>query len=355
MLIMRILFGVLDWGLGHASRDVPFIEGLLKQGHSVDILSTGRALKLLKIRLGRRCRYLDVPSVTVPYTKSKLSILNYLLYSPKMYMQLKSSGKISSRIIREGRYDKVISDGRYDVYDKESNSYTIIHQLVFKSFLGFKSTANRILARMNKRYGRLIVLDFKTNELAGTLSKASKYFDEEKISYIGMSSHIKKVNLMKDIDYFISISGSEPQRTILQDKIMSQVSELKGKIVVAGGNPDIKIKKNYNNAEFHSYLNPAKQEEMMNRAKFIIARSGYTTMMEFAELGIRNALLIPCPGQQEQEVLAEEYEGKKIFHHVHQDDLNLKKDVKDCKNFKGFNVPWKTRDSVKLFISIIEE
>ena len=72
---MKILFGVLDWGLGHATRDIPLIEGLLSKGYSVDIVSTGRALKILKEKFGGRCNYYDIPSLYVPQVYSSYFLL----------------------------------------------------------------------------------------------------------------------------------------------------------------------------------------------------------------------------------------------------------------------------------------
>ena len=63
---MRIIFGVMEWGLGHSTRDIPLIEGLLSKGHSIDVLSHGRALKILQEKFGSRCNYFDVPSFFIP-------------------------------------------------------------------------------------------------------------------------------------------------------------------------------------------------------------------------------------------------------------------------------------------------
>ena len=183
-----------------------------------------------------------------------------------------------------------------------------------------------------------------------------RYVNKNKIKYIGILSHIKKIKSKKDVDYFISISGPEPQRTIFEKKIISQVTNLNGDIIITGGNPEKKFKqpKIQKNIHFYSFLNSKQQEKIMNRSKFIISRSGYTTIMELVELNKKNVLLIPTPGQTEQEYLADYYEEKKYFHHIHQNKLNLKEDVEEVKNFKGFNPPWKTKESIKKFIKIIK-
>ena len=86
---------------------------------------------------------------------------------------------------------------------------------------------------------------------------------------------------------------------------------------------------------------------LMNRAKFIITRSGYTTVMELAELDKKHALFIPTPHQTEQEYLSEYYEEKKWFHSVKQEDLDLLKNVKECKDYKGLPKMSKTSENAK--------
>ena len=92
----------------------------------------------------------------------------------------------------------------------------------------------------------------------------------------------------------------------------------------------------------------------MNRAKFIICYAGYTTMMEFCELDVKKALIIPSPNGPEQNYLAEYYSDQKYFHHCSYDKINLKEDIKKAMKFNGFGKRLKTSDSINNFIKIIE-
>src|SRR4030042_3923315 len=136
---MKIAFGVFDWGSGHATRDIPLITELLKTSQ-VHIISTGRALKLLKDHFGDRCAYYDIPSVYPPYTKTPFFKVKFAFVSLKMIRSLRYARERSRKIIGTN-FDRVISDCRYDVYDQQDNSYLINHQLKFKTPFG----AERIL------------------------------------------------------------------------------------------------------------------------------------------------------------------------------------------------------------------
>jgi len=348
---MKILFGVFDWGLGHATRDIPLIKELLKK-NEVHIISTGRALKVLQTTFQNKCAYYDIPSLYSPYTKTRFFQLSFTLSIPKIIKSLIYARKKSEEIIKKG-FDIVISDCRYDVYDSPENSYLINHQLRFKTPFGAERIVEAWLASRMKKYKYVIVPDYEKKNLSGKLSHNLRYLPKNKIKYIGILSHIKKLNLKQDIDYFISLSGPEPQRKIFEKKILSQINRLKGKIVIAGGNPDEKKRTSSKNVKFYSFLNSKQQENAMNRAKFIMTRSGYTTVMELVELEKKKVFLSPTPGQTEQEYLARYYEKQNYFHHVNQYGLNLEKDIKLSMHCKGFPAPWKTQESIKKFMKII--
>ena len=204
-----------------------------------------------------------------------------------------------------------------------------------------------------KKYKYVIVPDFEGQNLSGKLSHNLRYVNEDKIRYIGILSHLKKTDTDEDIEYFISLSGPEPQRTVFEKRVLAALNQLRGKVIIAGGNPDGAPKDFPGNVEYYSFLNTKQQEDIMNRAKFIIARSGYSTIMELAELNKTKVLLVPTPGQSEQEYLADYYERKKYFHHVSQYRLKLKKDIRKARKFKVFAPPWKTKESVRKFMAVI--
>jgi len=353
---MKILFGVFDWGLGHATRDIPLIEELLKEKNRVDIISTGWALKLLKVHFKGRCRYFDVPSITSPYQgRTSIFLFNFISIIPQMLVSLRKIRKLSRRIIKEGGYDKIVSDCRYDVHDQKDNSYLINHQLRFKSVFFTEIFTDLWLAYIMKPYGKILVPDFPGEGLTGRLSHGLPFVDKNRIEYLGILSAMKRKNVKKDIDYFISLSGPEPQRTMLEKQILQKADMLHGKIILAGGNPDAEHSFVSNKVKFHSFLSPRQQEDCMNRAKFLIIRSGYTTIMELCELGIKSALLIPAPGQTEQEYLADLYERRGYFHHQHQNRPSIVKDIEKSRDFKGFRIPWSTKESVMKFMDILKK
>ena len=149
-----------------------------------------------------------------------------------------------------------------------------------------------------------------------------------KLNYLGVFCNVNKLKVACDIDYLFSISGPEIQRTLFEEIILDQIKNIPGKKVVVLGNPTSKKTFNsYDDIEIYNHVDRIKQNEFLNRAKFVICRSGYTTVMELVALK-KPALMIPTPGQTEQEYLASHYSKLNIFYVAQQKNLNLALELK---------------------------
>ena len=126
------------------------------------------------------------------------------------------------------------------------------------------------------------------------------------------------------MDYMWSISGPEPQRTEFEKIVLNQLDRLKGKVVVTLGKPaeGKNIIREDDNVTIYAHLNRADMNNMMLRAKHVICRSGYSTVMELLALN-KSAMFVPTPGQTEQEYLGPLYEEEGLFTSCSQDKLDM--------------------------------
>jgi len=140
--------------------------------------------------------------------------------------------------------------------------------------------------------------------------------------------------LKKDIDYLISISGPEPQRTMLEEKLLPHVKDLNGKTIITLGKTESIDKLNRKGIETYSFLPKDKRQEFLNRTKLVISRSGYSTILDLAVIGTK-ALMIPTPGQVEQEYLSKYHNKKNTFYSINQDKIDIKNDIEIAKKTTG--------------------
>jgi len=353
---MKVLFAVCSWGLGHATRDLPLIRGILKAGHDLTLVGKGRSLDLLRNELKDRCHYVSIPDYSSAYSEKDFSVTKFVGYFPIYINEIVKEHSRIKRLVREKKYERIVSDSRFGVYDKEIPSYFISHQLRFIAPARVKlfemATEGFNYSFFKENFSMFLVPDNKENPLSGDLSHNLKYFKESKVKYLGIFSDLKKREVEQDIDYFISLSGPEPQRTVLEKIILKQAPLLKGKVVIALGKPEDRKERIFNHLHIFDYLERKRQEEIMNRAKLVITRSGYTTLMELVALE-KKALLIPTPGQTEQVYLAEYHKRKKNFYSVTQDKLNLVRDVEKANEYKGLDYKVKTDKAVEIFIKTV--
>ncbi len=351
----HIFVSPLSWGLGHATRDIPIIRELLKRKHKITIASSGSSLVFLQEEFPE-CEFLKFPDYPTPYSGSIFFVLKFTAYIPLMIYAIRKEEQKARQKIEKNKYDLIIADNRFGVYSPNIPSFFISHQLRFsapKIIPVAEEWAQSFNSRFHKNFTRVIVPDNRpdTVSLSGKLSVNTRQATLDRIYYAGILSSIRKIDIEEDIDFLFSVSGPEPQRTMLENIIIKQACKLPGKKMVLLGKPSENIE--YKLDEFTTVKSHAGREEMsvlMNRAKFIISRSGYTTVMEIAELGKKKCLFIPTPGQTEQVYLSQYYQKKGWFYSKSQYYLDIVKDVEEAKKYSGFpSMPDSASNAEKLY------
>jgi predicted glycosyltransferase len=145
------------------------------------------------------------------------------------------------------------------------------------------------------------------------------------------------VKLPDNIDILVIISGPEPQRTIFEKILFEQLKTRKENVLILRGTPEENAGFKLSESVFVTNHLPTEQlEPIFKKAGVIIARSGYSTIMDLAATG-KKAILVPTPGQTEQEYLAHRLMANGIFYSDSQNRINLDKALKEAYVFKGIN------------------
>lgn len=107
------------------------------------------------------------------------------------------------------------------------------------------------------------------------------------------------------------ISGLEPHRTILQERLLKLFARKAKKSLIVEGKPADTVRhRQIYGVDVVSHLDDTDLAFVLQNADNIYCRSGYSTLMDLYALGINRATLIPTPGQTEQEYLAEYFANK---------------------------------------------
>ena len=352
---MHIVFAVSNVGLGHATRSLPLINAAVKEGNEVSIFGFGNALALLKKELGDKAKFQEIQDYDIGYKKLGPSAFDIAIRFPGLLRAISAENAHLQKFSKKKKVDRVVADGRYGFFLEGVPSYFISNQLRFKYSRPF-DIDGRITEFFNniqtKKYTGILIPDYEKNSLGGILDHEPNFFDKKKLHYLGIISGVKKEKVAKDIDVFISISGPGESRVDFEKKILECAPMLNGKVVITLGDPSDTRKEKKGRISIFPYLSRKDQDLMLNRAKLIVSRSGYTTLMELAEIE-QKAFFVPIPRHFEQEYLAAYHEKLGHFHSNRQDKFDLVNDVKIAKEFKGISGMPKTKESIEKFKQIV--
>jgi UDP-N-acetylglucosamine transferase subunit ALG13 len=360
----KVLFKVLSWGLGHATRSLPLIKQLIAERCDLTIASNGRCLELLRLEVGDQAGYIETQDMCTSFLRD----FSWVFMIPKIPVELmrfmrsiRTENRLVGDLVKRYGFDIIISDSCYGAYDHRVPSYLLCHHLrpIWFWRAGFLQDMNEAVSwHVSKNFTKVLIPDYEHNSLTGSLSHDFAFFQRSKIEYIGILSDFVKLSVEEDIEYLVSISGSEPQRSTFIRQILSQLENFSGKTVVLLGEPE-SMGGSYKINEHVTVLPFVLREErdiLMNRAKMIISRPGYSTIMDLIELGKKKVMFIPTRNHTEQEYLAS-YHGKtNNVYSVAQRKLDLERDVREAARRDAFcNVSdgGGTRGSVYRILDIV--
>ncbi|WP_452224941.1 glycosyltransferase [Lacinutrix chionoecetis] len=343
----KILIAPLHWGIGHATRCIPIINWLIDSDFEPIIASDGAALLILQKEFPE-LKCIELPAFNITYQKTgshlKLKLLTQLPHIIKTY---KAERKAIQHIVKNYAIDGIISDSRFGIYCKTIPSVIITHQLNVLS--GNTSYLSSKLNQIQlKNYDQIWVPDFKSDtNLSGALGHLSNN-KRLKVKYIGPLSRLTKTKVEPNYDLMVLLSGPEPQRTLLEQKLFDELKNYNGTILfVKGVIENIQTCVTKNQFTIYNFMTSETLEKAINSSKLIISRSGYTTVMDLAALG-KKALFIPTPGQFEQEYLAKRFTELQLAYFCTQEDFKLS-EIEKAKRFKGLNINNRKPDIKELF------
>ena len=237
------------------------------------------------------------------------------------------------------KIDIVISDNRFGLYNKNAHCIFITHQLQIKTGNHFtEKIAQKINYKYINRFNECWVIDEEgNNNLAGELSHPTT-LPKTAVRYIGVLSRFKKYEVEKKYDLLALLSGPEPQRTIFENTLLAQMQTLPLDIVVVRGLPTEEEILEVGDLKIYNHLPADALNKMILSAKVIIARSGYTTLMDIATLQAK-AIFVPTPGQTEQEYLAKYLADKKYCIAQMQDGLDVQSALHELENASLVSYP----------------
>lgn len=360
----RALFVISSLGLGHATRTIAVIREYLRRNYAITVISYGNALAFLRLELADESgvEFREVADYPPLERGTGWHLYWYLL------VDLLRTWRLIQREHREvnnmaADYDFIFSDGRYGAYSRWTPSFILSHQVAFIPPKGLRETSwltEKINIAALRKFDCLFIPDYPypSMNLAGHLAHSPTLYRCPH-RYIGILSSYRDLDIEQNIDYLFVISGYllEHKESFVRN-LLEQAADLPGRKVFVLGATDDKggdyERFCRDNLKIYPVASGDLRQELFSRARIVISRAGYTTVMDLAEHGKR-ALVIPTPNQTEQEYLAYYLSSHQyVVARAQSTGFKLAPALRDCEQTRLFNPPWKTEDSLRRLTESIE-
>jgi predicted glycosyltransferase len=314
---MKILVAPLNWGLGHATRCIPLIRQYLAAGDEVVLAGDGDSIVLLHHTFPE-LRIVRLPSLELRYVANAQQRGFYLRAIPALIRFTIADHYYLRQQLAIEHFDLVISDNRFGLFSRQTRCIYITHQLYVqlpKRLKIFQPIARALHACIYKRYNEVWVPDYAdpTNNLAGALAHGGRF--DSQVKYINplsrfdivFTEHVPNTYRSHDTYSVVAIlSGLEPQRTLLEKELIARFRDSNTPVLIIRGKIGGPMTTTHIGAiTLMPYISDQELLPLMQQAKKIIVRSGYSTIMDLSVLGLlAKAEFHPTPGQSEQEYLA---------------------------------------------------
>lgn len=313
-----VIIAPLNWGLGHASRCIPIIEYLISRCKKVIIASDGQSLEILKKEFPKLISE-NIPSYRIQYRYNSM-LLNMLIMLPTIIATIIKEKKHAVKLTKKHHATIILSDNRLGFWSKQTKNIYLTHQINILH-------RNKIIAWFGSKAHQFFIKKFD-------ICFVPDYFGEKAICpalsnnplfspfYLGPISRIKKLEMPVIWDICVVLTGPENQRTYFENKLLNILNPLVDyKILFIRGTDKKSMPRVEPHITVKSVSSSEEMETYLNTSRLLISRCGYSTIMDIYELNIK-AILIPTPGQTEQEYLSEILTKRKKFNFLNQNQLH---------------------------------
>jgi uncharacterized protein (TIGR00661 family) len=159
------------------------------------------------------------------------------------------------------------------------------------------------------------------------------------VVYLGWLSRFGAGSVaVKKYACIIVLSGPEPQRTIFEKIVLARLHQVKGKVLLVRGKPgNTEPQQVPDHVEVQAHLASDAMQEAFLQSEFIVSRGGYSTLMDAFTLQ-QKCIVVPTPGQTEQQYLAANLSAQKAVMAFSQQNFQLDEALAKAQSFP-FAIP----------------
>ncbi|MDX1908974.1 MAG: glycosyltransferase [Bacteroidia bacterium] len=319
---------------------MPLIHTLRRAGMEVVLAGSGDSLQLLRQTFPELPGH-ELPAYAVRYARGRAQVTAVVGQLPRLAGVIREEHARVAALVKQERIDIIISDNRYGVWVSGVPSVFIGHQLapvLPGMYRPLRGGLIRLHQRMLRHFARIWVPDMAGNPLTGILT--ADFPADARLKWTGPMSRFEGESWYADHsapEILAVISGPEPQRTLLEDKLLDEAHHTGRDMWIIQGKPGPYQDTLRDGVRMISHLSTSELGGLMLGAGLVISRSGYSSLMDYTALGLSRVALIPTPGQPEQEYLGYRLHAQGVAYCVDQDAFSLEKAISESVFYQGFS------------------
>ena len=336
-----LLFSPLDWGLGHTTRCIPLLRQFFALGFRIVVACNSTQKRVLGEELAQ-LEFVPLEGYDVKYSRNPALLrMKITAQLTNILTKVNLENRWVRRYAAENGVSLLVSDNRYGFRHPSVPSIFITHQLAPKTGISARidRLVQKFLYRYINRFTECWIPDSPSSKnLSGILSHTNNN-PAIPVQFIGPLTRFEQLPDAGEEDFLLIIlSGPEPQRSLFEKNLLEQLKAVKKKIVFVRGLPETNaMPGQLPNVEFYNHLSADRLNRVAQQAQLVICRAGYTSLMDMLALK-KKMIVVPTPGQPEQEYLAAYLSAKNIVLQCSQQQFNLQHALSMAETFT-FNIP----------------
>lgn len=294
-----VLFALLDWGMGHATRTAPLIQFAVDQGWAVHVATKGTALAFLRTQFSPEAiSFHTKPGPDITYAK-RGTWMKIAAQVPEFLNSIRKETSWTAEFVARHGITHIVSDNCYGVHHPDIPCVLMSHQLQLPVPNAVAALASTFVNKHAAQFRSVWIPDDESVGLSGALTSHHQLPHAE---YVGILSRLSPHAAQGNWRTVGMVSGPEPHRKLMELALLRWMKGIPGPCLLIAGRPGDKVEVND-----HVTVWPDPSAEdlagALCGAETIVCRSGYSSLLDLAALGQR-AILVPTPGQPEQLLLA---------------------------------------------------
>ena len=335
---------------GVTTRCMPLIRYIQSLGHIPVVACNTTQRTFIEETFGH-IDIIHLDGYNILYSKwNRLGQIGLLSQLPRIHKTINAEHNWLLQLANERPIDGIISDNRYGLFHPNIPSVILTHQLQVQTGLGnFPDHAiQKLHYKYLDRFNATWVVDAPGNpNLGGKLSHPAALPNHA--TYLGLLSRFETPTAIPPVPLIdgniaeepllILLSGPEPQRNELSRILWQQVQHYPGKVTFVEGSENVIPPATISpHITYHKRLTSEQLAPILRNAGMVISRSGYSTLMDLVALR-KKAIIIPTPGQTEQEYLGRHLHRQGIFYCTTQKRFDILTALKEASQFPYHFLP----------------